>query len=195
MNIDSLGTLYLEELRDLYSAELQIKKALPKMIKSASNAELKRAFATHLQQTEGHVDRLEQIFQDLGSSPRGKKCVGMEGVIKEGSELIHERPDANVLDAGLISKAQHIEHYELAGYGTVCAWADKLGHGRHAQVLRLTLGEERDTDRLLTQLAERSINLAADRAQANEPELADLPRRSPARKKSVSRPAGERPRA
>src|ERR1700677_3959221 len=126
MDIDTIGSLYVDELKDLYNAEQQILKALPKMIKAAEHAELKRAFETHLRQTETHAQRLEQICADLDVTPKGKKCVGMEGVIKEGSELISEKPDPDVLDAGLISAAQHVEHYEMAGYGSVRAWAEKL---------------------------------------------------------------------
>jgi ferritin-like metal-binding protein YciE len=161
MDIDTLGMLYVDELKDLYSAETQILKALPKMVKAAAHPELKRAFETHLRQTEAHVARIEQICADLGVTPKGKKCVGMEGCIKEGSELIAEKPERDVLDAGLISKAQHVEHYEMAGYGSVRSWAQKLGHGRHAEMLQLTLDEERETDQLLTALAERTINIDA----------------------------------
>jgi ferritin-like metal-binding protein YciE len=161
MDIDTLGSLYVDELKDLYSAETQILKALPKMVKAAAHPELKRAFETHLRQTETHVARIEQICSDLGVSPKGKKCVGMEGCIKEGSELIAEKPDRDVLDAGLISKAQHVEHYEMAGYGSVRSWAQKLGHERHAELLQRTLDEERETDQLLTALAERAINIDA----------------------------------
>jgi ferritin-like metal-binding protein YciE len=161
MDIDTLGSLYVDELKDLYSAETQILKALPKMVKAAAHPELKRAFETHLRQTETHVARIEQICSDLGVTPKGKKCVGMEGCIKEGSELIAEKPDRDVLDAGLISKAQHVEHYEMAGYGSVRSWAQKLGHDRHAELLQQTLDEERETDQLLTALAERAINIDA----------------------------------
>jgi ferritin-like metal-binding protein YciE len=161
MDIDTLGSLYVDELKDLYSAETQILKALPKMVKAAAHPELKRAFETHLRQTETHVARIEQICSDLGVTPKGKKCVGMEGCIKEGSELIAEKPDRDVLDAGLISKAQHVEHYEMAGYGSVRSWAQKLGHERHAELLQRTLDEERETDQLLTALAERAINIDA----------------------------------
>jgi ferritin-like metal-binding protein YciE len=168
MDIDTLGSLYVDELRDLYSAEQQILRALPKLVKAAVHPELKRAFETHLRQTEIHAERLDQIFSDLGVSPRGKKCVGMEGCLREGSELIAEKPGEDVLDAGLISKAQHVEHYEMAGYGSVRAWAEKLGHDRHAEMLQQTLTEERETDQLLTQLAEETINLDAARHEGEE---------------------------
>lgn len=164
MELDTLEALYVDELKDLYSAENQILKALPKMIKAARHPELKTAFTTHLRQTENQVKRLERIFQGLEQSPKGKKCHGMEGVIEEGAELIKEKPEPDVLDAGLISAAQHVEHYEMAGYGTVRTWADKLGRDEDAALLQQTLDEERKTDELLTQLAEQSINVDADRS-------------------------------
>ena len=161
MEFNSLEGLYVEELRDLYSAENQILKALPKMAKVASDRELQRAFTQHERQTQRQVKRLERIFKDLGESPKGKKCVGMEGLIKEAQELIREKPDPEVLDAGLISKAQHVEHYEIAGYGTVRTYARQLGYDQQAELLQQTLDEEGETDKLLTQLAERSINVEA----------------------------------
>jgi ferritin-like metal-binding protein YciE len=176
----TLAELYVEELKDLYSAEKQILTALPKMIKAATHQELKEAFETHRQQTEGHVQRLEQIFEALGESPRGKKCHGMEGVIEEGADLIQEKPEPAVLDAGLISAAQHVEHYEMAGYGTVRAWADKLGYNEHAQLLQQTLDEERETDESLTQLADEVVNADADtdtEVRGGKVELADAPAR------------------
>ncbi|HEU4564927.1 MAG TPA: ferritin-like domain-containing protein [Gemmatimonadaceae bacterium] len=162
MELNTLKDLYLEELRDLYSAENQILKALPKMIKSASHPELQRAFTRHQRETERQVQRLERIFKDLGESPRGKKCEGMEGLLEEGKDLIAEKPDADVLDAGLIAAAQHVEHYEMAGYGTVRTYARQLGHERHAELLQQTLDEEKATDLLLTQIAERSVNVDAE---------------------------------
>jgi ferritin-like metal-binding protein YciE len=161
MEMDTLEQLYVDELKDLYSAESQILKALPRMIKAASHRKLAQAFTKHERQTRGHVKRLERIFKSLGEKPTGKKCVGMEGVLKEGSELIKEKPDAEVLDAGLISAAQHVEHYEMAGYGTVRTWARLLGHDDHEALLQQTLDEERDTDETLSALAESSINLEA----------------------------------
>jgi ferritin-like metal-binding protein YciE len=162
VELNTLEELYIEQLRDLYSAENQILKALPKMIKAASHTELQRAFRTHEKQTAQQVKRLERIFKDLDMSPRGKKCAGMEGLIKEAQELIKERPDPDVLDAGLISAAQHVEHYEMAGYGTVRTYARQLGLDRHAELLQTTLDEEGETDKLLTELAETSINLDAE---------------------------------
>lgn len=162
MQMDTLTKLYIDELKDLWSAEKQILQALPRMIKAASAKPLKQGFRTHERQTREHVRRLERILKSLGSSPRGKKCVGMEGLLKEGSELIQERPEADVLDAGLISAAQHVEHYEMAGYGTVRTWARLLGHRDHARLLQQTLDEEGATDRALTKLS-GAINLAAER--------------------------------
>ncbi len=168
--MNTLRDLYIDELKDLWSAEKQLVKALPKMAKAANDPELSKAFMTHLRQTEQQVKRLEQVFEELGESPRGKKCVGMEGLIEEGSELIKERPDPEVLDAGLIMKAQHIEHYEIAGYGTVRTYAQLLGADRQAQLLQQTLDEEGQTDKLLTELAESSINLEAATAEGDEEE-------------------------
>jgi len=161
MELTNLAELYVDALKDLWSAENQILKALPKMIKAASSQPLKQAFRNHEQQTKEHVRRLERIFSSLEASPRGKKCVGMEGLLKEGAELIREKPDADVLDAGLISAAQHVEHYEMAGYGTVRTWARLLNHGEHAQLLQQTLNEEGDTDKALTKLSE-TINVEAE---------------------------------
>ena len=162
MDLDTLKDLYVDELKDLYSAEKQIIKGLTKMSKAANAPQLKDAFRTHLEETRVHAQRLEQICQDLGVSPRGKKCVGMEGLIEEGNELIQEDPDPDVLDAGLISKAQHIEHYEMAGYGTVRTYARQLGFDNHAELLQQTLDEEGKTDHLLTDLAESGINVEAE---------------------------------
>lgn len=161
MELENLRDLYIDELKDLYSAEKQLVKALPKMAKNATNPDLKKAFSNHLAQTEEHVSRLERIFELLESSPRGKKCVGMEGLIKEASELLEEDAEEEVLDAGLISKAQHVEHYEMAGYGTVRTYAQTLGESEQAEILEQTLNEEKEADELLTQLAENSINLDA----------------------------------
>ncbi len=161
MELDTLKKLYIDELKDLYSAEKQLIKALPKMAKAATDPELKQAFQTHLEQTRGQVDRLERVFEILEASPRGKKCVGMEGLIEEANELIGEEPEPEVLDAGLISKAQHVEHYEMAGYGTVRAYAELLGEEEQAALLQETLDEEGEADKLLTGLAEGAINLRA----------------------------------
>lgn len=192
MEMNTLRDLYIDELKDLWSAEKQLIKALPKMAKAANDPELSKAFVTHLRQTERQVERLEEVFQELGESPRGKKCVGMEGLIEEGNELIKEDPDPDVLDAGLISKAQHIEHYEIAGYGTVRTYAQLLGADRQAQLLQETLDEEGETNKLLTQLAESSINIEAATAEGEEEEVAESARgarRSKGADREVSRGA------
>ena len=132
------------------------------MIKAATHTKLKRAFTAHERQTRQHAKRLERICRELGKSPKGKKCEGMEGLIKEGASLIKERPDKDVLDAGLIAAAQHVEHYEMAGYGCVRTYARLLGYESQAQLLQQTLDEEGDTDKLLTVLAESSINIDAE---------------------------------
>jgi ferritin-like metal-binding protein YciE len=162
MELNTLKALYIEGLKDLYSAENQILKALPRMIKAASHKELKKAFTTHERQTREHVKRLERVCKELGTKPTGKKCHGMEGLLQEGRELISEKPDADVLDAGLISAAQHVEHYEIAGYGTARTYARQLGFEAQAELLQRTLDEEGETDQLLTALAVSSINLDAE---------------------------------
>ena len=164
MELETLKDLYVEELKDLYSAEKQIIKGLARMTKAANHPELKQAFQRHAQITEKHVERLERICADLEVSPRGKKCVGMEGLIEEAKDLISEKPDPDVLDAGLIAAAQHVEHYEMAGYGCVRTYARQLGYADQADLLQTTLDEEGDTDKLLTSIAERSINLEAEMA-------------------------------
>ena len=162
MELDTLKDLYIGEIKDLYSAERQLVKALPKMARAAKDTQLQQAFRTHLKETAEHAARLEQICKDLGVSARGKKCVAMEGLIEEGSELIKENTDPDVLDAGLISKAQRVEHYEIAGYGTVRTYARQLGFENHAELLQQTLDEEGRTDHLLTELAESGINVEAE---------------------------------
>jgi ferritin-like metal-binding protein YciE len=154
--------LYVEELKDLYSAESQLLKALPKLASAASASELQQGFEKHLKQTEGHVQRLEQIFQTLGESPKGKKCVGMEGLIEEGSEAMKEGFEGAVLDSALIGAARRVEHYEIAAYDAVSALATVLGEIKHASLLKETLAEEKQTDEKLTELAGK-IN-----PQANE---------------------------
>ena len=143
---EGLKELYIDELKDLYSAENQLVKALPKMAKAATSEDLRAGFEEHLEQTKGHVQRLETIFRQLGESPKGKKCKGMEGLIEEGSEAIEEH-DGAVLDAALIGAAQRVEHYEIAGYGTVIAFAEELGESKHVSLFKQTLEEEKETDR------------------------------------------------
>jgi ferritin-like metal-binding protein YciE len=161
MKIETLRELYIAELKDLYSAEKQLVEALPKMAKNATNPELKKAFQNHLAETERHVDRLDEIFKTLEASPGGKHCKGMEGLIEEGEELAEEAEQEDVMDAGLISKAQHVEHYEVAGYGTVRTYALTLGENEHAQLLQRTLDEEIAADKLLTEIAEATVNIDA----------------------------------
>jgi ferritin-like metal-binding protein YciE len=155
-----LRHLYIDELKDLYSAENQLVKALPKMAKAATSPDLKAGFEEHLEQTRGHVARLETIFKGLDESPKGKKCKGMEGLITEGSEMIDEDPEPEELDAGLISAAQRVEHYEMAGYGCVATYANLLGEDEAVRLLRETLDEEKETDKKLTKLSEH-INIEA----------------------------------
>jgi ferritin-like metal-binding protein YciE len=159
--ITTLEDLYTDMLKDLYSAEKQLVKALPKMAKAAQSPDLQKAFQNHLKQTEGHVDRIERIFADLEGSPRGKKCAAMEGLVEEGSELLQEDIEPNVLDAGLIAAAQKVEHYEIASYGTVRAWAERLGKARAVQLLQQTLDEESAANEKLTQIAESQANVEA----------------------------------
>jgi ferritin-like metal-binding protein YciE len=160
----SLQELYVDELRDLYNAETQLVKALPKMAKAASNDQLREAFQEHLRQTSEHVSRLEQIFEQLGEKASGKKCLGMEGLVKEGSETMKEDYSEDVKDAAIIGAAQRVEHYEMAGYGTVRAFAELLGETEHVSLLEKTLQEEKQADEKLTQLAEE-INPKASEGQ------------------------------
>src|SRR5256886_16250983 len=161
MKLNSLNKLYLEELRDLYSAETQLVKALPKMAKGASSDELMKAFESHLEQTKEHVERLTEIFDRLEEKPTGKTCKAMKGLIEEGSEMLEEDGEESVIDAGLIAAAQRVEHYEIAGYGTVRTFAEMLGKTEHASLLERTLQEEEQTDERLTELAESHINQEA----------------------------------
>ena len=157
----TLEDLYTDMLKDLYSAEKQLVKALPKMAKNAESTDLQKAFQEHLKQTEGHVERIERIFTELGGSPRGKKCVGMEGLIEEGNELLQEDTEPDVLDAGMIAAAQKVEHYEIASYGTARAWAQRLGYDNAARLLQETLEEESMANEKLTRIAESHVNLQA----------------------------------
>ena len=164
MKLNSLHDLFVEELQDMYSAEHMILKALPKMIDKATSAELRDGFEQHLQQTRGHVERLDKIFDQLSSADRkGKKCKGMEGIIKDNKELLDADGEPEVLDAGLIAGAQRVEHYEIAGYGTVRTYARILGRQDWAELLYQNLNEEKETDTRLNQIAE-SINVEAKAA-------------------------------
>ena len=180
---DNLNKLYVNELKDLFNAECQLLKALPKMAKAASSGELRTGFEQHLEQTKGHVQRLEEIFESLEESPKGKKCVGMEGLVKEGSEVMQESFEDAVLDAGLIGAARRVEHYEMAAYGAVCEIAKVLGQTKHASLLEKTLAEEKQTDEKLADLA-KEIN-----SQANEESSEEQQDSSPAGKKTSKRAA------
>ena len=154
MRLDTLKTLYIDELRDLYNAENQLIKALHKMAKAASSEELQEAFEKHLEQTKTHVDRLEEVFEEIGEKPKGKTCRAMKGLIEEGSEILHEDREESVIDAGIIVAAQKVEHYEIAGYGSVRTFAQLLGKDRSAELLQTTLEEESEANELLNKLAE-----------------------------------------
>ena len=158
MEVKDFDSLYVEGLRDLYSAEKQLIKALPKMAKAATTAKLKTAVEKHLEVTKGQVERLDTIFSDLKESPEGHECKAMKGLIEEGDELMKEVESGPVLDAALIGAAQKVEHYEMAGYGTSRTFAELLGKTKHVKLLQLTLDEEGDTDRELTRLAEGLVN-------------------------------------
>src|SRR5215208_2038781 len=159
--MSTLEDLYMDLLKDLYSAEKQLTKALPKMAKNAESSDLQKAFQEHLKQTEKQIERIERIFTEMGGSPRGKKCVGMEGLIEEGNEIMKEDAEPDVLDAGLIAAAQKVEHYEIASYGTARAWAERLGYDKAAQLLQETLEEESMANEKLTQIAESHVNMEA----------------------------------
>jgi ferritin-like metal-binding protein YciE len=165
---DAMRELYVAELRDLYNAETQLTKALPKMAKAASNSELRQAFEEHLRQTSEQVSRLEQIFEMLEEKPTGKKCLGMEGLVKEGAETMKEDYEGSIMDAALIGAAQRVEHYEIAGYGTVREFAELLGEDEHVPLLEQTLEEEKETDEKLTQLAEQINSQAQEEAESEE---------------------------
>jgi ferritin-like metal-binding protein YciE len=165
---DSLKKLYIHELKDLYSAENQLVKALPKMAKAATSDELRKGFEQHLEQTKGHVERLEKIFSSLDESPKVKKCMGMEGLIKEGSEVIGEDLEDAVMDAALIGAAQRVEHYEIAAYGTVREFAEILDQPKHASLLEETLNEEKETDEKLTDLSRQIHTQAIEEAPGEE---------------------------
>ncbi len=167
MERNSLKQLYVEELRDIYDAEKQLIKALPKMAKAANSDELRSGFEEHLEQTKGHAERLERIFSALGEKSTGKKCKGMQGLVNEGSEMIGEDFEGDVRDAGLISAAQRVEHYEIAAYGSVRAYASILGEQDAVSLLEKTLEEEKETDEKLTELA-KGINAGAAEPQSGE---------------------------
>jgi len=163
MKLENLQQLYLKELRDLYSAENQITDALAKLIEAANNSELKNALQKHLNVTQTQIGRLEQIFQTLNEKPTGETCKGMKGVIKEGDEIVSAGNDPSTVDAGIISAAQRVEHYEMAGYGTVRTYAKLLGRDQDSQLLQQTLDEEKEADQALTQIA-NTVNVDAKAA-------------------------------
>jgi len=158
--MESLQDLFVDQLKDIYNAENQLVKALPKMAKSATSPELKTAFENHLEETRGHVERLEEIFEKLGEKPGGKTCKAMKGLVEEGSEMMDEDAEAPIMDAGLITAAQRVEHYEIAAYGCVRNFARLLNHNEMAHILQQTLDEEGAADKKLTKLAE-NINTEA----------------------------------
>jgi len=178
MKVESLRDLYLEQLRDLYNSEQQLIKALPKMAKASSSEELRAAFEDHLGQTRQHAQRLETIFEQMGEKTSGKKCKGMEGLVKEGSETIREQMEDSVKDAAIIAAAQRVEHYEIAGYGCVHAYATRLGDDDAASLLAETLEEEKKADQLLNGIAEQ-LNM-------------DIPAESVQSEKRLSRTTGHR---
>ena len=184
MEHQALKELYIDELKDIYNAENQLVKALPKMAKAATSEELRTGFEEHLEQTRGHVQRLEQIFKELGEKPSGKKCKGMEGLVAEGQEMMGEDFEDDVMDAALISAAQRVEHYEIAAYGTVRTYAELLGENTAVQLLEQTLEEEKETDQKLTDMASE-INVKAlgegSREGSSEEDEEEVPVRKKAR--------------
>ncbi len=180
MALKSLHDLFVNELKDLYSAENQLVKALPKMAKAANSPELRTAFEEHLEVTKMQVERLETIFGQLEESPKGKKCKAMEGLIEEGSEMMEEDAAPAVMDAGLIAAAQRVEHYEIAGYGCVRTFANLLGFDKAADLLQETLDEEGEADKKLTDLAESVINVSAE--EGGDDDMEGSSKQSSARK-------------
>jgi ferritin-like metal-binding protein YciE len=187
-NIESLEELLQAEIKDIYDAEKQLTKALPKLAKKASSPELKQAFEEHLRQTEQHLERLEQVFEQMEMPVRGKKCEGMQHLISEGEDMIGEAEDDATRDALMIAAAQKVEHYEIASYGTMRTWASVLGHNEIAGIFEETLEEEKETDQKLTQIAESFVNEEA--AEGEEEEVAGASRRSGMRGRGESQGRG-----
>jgi len=158
MSLDSLQSLFLDELKDVYHAEKQLVEALPRMAKAADSAELQQAFRAHLAETKGQVERLERILQELGQPARGKRCKGMEGLLEGGKEIMQEEGEPAVIDAALIAAAQRVEHYEIAGYGSAISFAQLLGHHDIVALLEETLAEEQAADEKLSMIAEEEVN-------------------------------------
>ncbi len=163
--LESLNDLFVDELRDLYNAENQLVKALPKMAEAASSPDLRNALEEHLNQTKNQIERLDKVFETLDVPHRGKECVGMKGIIREGQEVLKEKAEPSVKDAGIITAAQKTEHYEIAGYGSVCTFAEQLGYEEQAKLLKQNLSEEKNADELLTRIAERHVNKQAQRGE------------------------------
>lgn len=161
MAVQTMEDLFMHVLKDIYYAEKKILQALPKMAKAVDNAELRKAFETHLEETKGQVQRLEQVFQNCGKKAQGEKCEAIEGLIAEGEEAMSEVKDKDVLAAALLAGAQAVEHYEISRYGTLCAWAKRLGYDDSLKLLNETLDEEKNTDKLLTKIAEKAVNKKA----------------------------------
>jgi ferritin-like metal-binding protein YciE len=161
MSIKTMEDLFVETLKDIYYAEKQVLKALPVMVKKAGTGELKKAFEIHRKETEGQIERLEQVFKMLDTAARGKKCEAIEGIIAETKAHMEKIKDEDILDARMIAGAQAVEHYEITRYGTLIAWAKRLGHDEAAGLLEQNLGEEKHADELLTQIAEQSVNQRA----------------------------------
>ena len=161
---NDLHELFLDELADMYSAEQQLTKALPKMAKAAESDELRQAFEEHLEDTQNQITRLEQVFQSLGESMKRKTCKAMQGLVEEGGEIMEEQKGSSAIDAALISAAQKVEHYEIASYGTLCTWAGQMGHEEALDLLRENLDEEEGADERLTQIAESGANWRAEQA-------------------------------
>ncbi len=170
MKNTGLKQLYIDELKDAFNAESQLVKALPKMAKAASSTELRQGFEQHLEQTREHVQRIEEIFQSLDDSPKGKKCKGMQGIVEEGDEVSNEDYEESVMDAALISAAQRVEHYEIAAYGALIEFARLLGESEHVELLEQTLEEEKETDQKLTELAKTINQEAIGGSEADEEE-------------------------
>jgi ferritin-like metal-binding protein YciE len=170
MRMDSFDKLYLEELKDAYNAEKQLVKAIPKMVKAATSPELRTALEEHLDVTRRQVERLEEIFQDLGKPASGKTCKGMAGIIEEGQEMLHEDGEPEVIDAAIIAAAQRVEHYEIAAYGTLRTFAETKGDAKAARVLEEILNEEKEADERLTRIAESSVNTQARGAEEGDEE-------------------------
>lgn len=187
MTKDELRELYIQELKDIFSAETQLTKALPKMARAASSEELQNGFEEHLEQTKVHVERLEQVFEMLEETPTGKKCSGMEGLIQEGAEVMNDDFEGDVMDSALIAAAQRVEHYEIAAYGTVAAYADALGETEQAAILRETLNEERETDEKLTNIASQINSAAEGGTQAGESENAAEDQKTPVQQRKTKR--------